>query len=99
MHYYRVSVQASAKDKAPVEEPSVVKDLSAKYACSEGQLLLRWALQHGYAVLPKSCNRDRIAENIDLYRIDITLDDMAALDSLNQDTPLAWPIGNPLHAP
>lgn len=54
------------------------------------QVYLRWSLQHGAVVIPKSSNRQRIVENADLY--DFSLDDasMMALDALNEFHTVSW---------
>ena len=48
-----------------MKHPTIVS-LSKKYACSPGQLLVRWSLQHGYVPLPKSVKKERILENADI---------------------------------
>ena len=54
------------------------------------QVLLRWGVQHGFVVLPKSVNEPRIAENAALF--DFTLDAlaMAALDALEEGHATGW---------
>ena len=73
--------------------------MATKYGISEAQLLLRWSIQHGYPILPKSSKLSRIQENKDLYNFTISDDDMTALDGLDQDLVFAWPNRNPLHCP
>ena len=78
----------------------VLKGLASKYSVSEGALLLRWALEHGYPILPKSCNKDRIAQNLsEPQAFEITPGDVKALDALDQQTVFAWPVGDPMQAP
>ena len=50
-------------------------------------MLLRWALQRGFAILPKSTSAARIAENRDLFRPAHVLSspEMAELDALDRD--------------
>lgn len=62
-----------------------LKELAAQYNKSPAQIVLRWHLQHGRVVIPKSVHAARMAENIDLF--DFTLSDqhMAVLNALNQD--------------
>ncbi|CAN5746668.1 aldo/keto reductase [soil metagenome] len=57
---------------------------------SNAQVLLRWGVQHGLVVLPKSTHEKRIAENADLF--DFTLDGeaMAALDALDAGEATGW---------
>jgi 2,5-diketo-D-gluconate reductase A len=68
----------------------VAKEVAAKLGVSEAKLLLRWGLQQGYAVLTKSCQPERIKENLALYDFSIPDEDMNRLNSLDLQTPLAW---------
>ena len=45
--------------------------------------MLRWHLQRGRSVIPKSTKPQRIAENIDVFDVDLTLDQLAAIDALD----------------
>jgi diketogulonate reductase-like aldo/keto reductase len=47
-------------------------------------VLLRWCLQHGVPVIPKSTHRDRIAANARLFDFTLADADMAALDALDR---------------
>jgi 2,5-diketo-D-gluconate reductase A len=76
----------------------VIEAMSTKYNVKESQLLLRWAIQHGYGILPKSRNKERIQNNTEIFHFTISNEDMAALDALDQNAAVAWPIGNPLEA-
>lgn len=49
-----------------------------------------WSLQHGFVCLPKSSKRDRLIENVDVARLDISPDDMAALDNLDEHLVTDW---------
>ena len=61
----------------------VVTEVAERAGRTPAQVLLRWCLQHGVPVIPKSTHRDRIEENARIF--DFTLDekDMAALDALD----------------
>lgn len=69
---------------------------SAGVIKSPAQILIRWALQHGLVVLPKSRNRARIFENAGVFDFGITPEDMQLLDSFNEDLRTCW---DPTHAP
>ena len=66
-----------------LQEPTLLT-VSAKYGITPAQVLLRWALEHGVIVIPKSFNRRRIAENRDVFHFAFDADDMAALDALDE---------------
>ncbi|KAH8909237.1 Aldo/keto reductase [Coniochaeta sp. PMI_546] len=74
----------------------VIQSLSKKYACTQAQLLVRWSLQHGFVSLPKSSRRDRLVENVDVGGLNISADDMAALDNLDEHLVTDW---DPTDAP
>ena len=69
--------------------------MAAKYGVSEAQVLLRWGVQKGFAVIPKSANEDRIRKNIDLFSFEIDRDDMAAIAEMDRGKAVAWSIGDP----
>jgi diketogulonate reductase-like aldo/keto reductase len=45
--------------------------------------MLRWTLQKGTVVIPKSSNKARITENADIFSFSISADDMRRLDALS----------------
>jgi 2,5-diketo-D-gluconate reductase A len=77
---------------------SPFKVMAAKYNVSEAQVLLRWAIQKGYPVLPKSTNPERIRQNADVFSFSIDDADMAAIEKLDRGDGVAWPVGDPTKA-
>ena len=76
------------------DNSSPFKRMSAKYGVSEAQLLLRWGLQMGFVILPKSSDESRIRENFDLsFEIDDT--DMKEISTMDKGDGVAWPNGDP----
>lgn len=63
---------------------------------STAQILIRWALQHGLVVIPKSANPARIRENAAVFDFEISAADMKTLDSFNEDLRTCW---DPTDAP
>jgi len=63
---------------------------------SPAQILIRWALQRGLVVIPKSANRQRIFENADVFDFEITPEDMHILDGFNENLRTCW---DPTDAP
>ena len=45
--------------------------------------MLRWGLQQGRSVIPKSTKPQRIAENIDVFDFDLTAEELTAIDGLD----------------
>lgn len=62
----------------------VIVELSKKYNCNPGQLLVRWSVQHGYVPLPKSVKKERIVQNGDIGGFEIEEGDMAKMDGLDE---------------
>ena len=59
--------------------------LATKYAKTTAQIGLKWCLQKGIAVIPKSADPVRIAINADLYSFELEQSDMDLLDTLNMN--------------
>lgn len=59
--------------------------LGTKYAHTPAQVGLRWAIQKGISVIPKSTHPERIASNSRIFDFTIDQEDMDLLDTLNQN--------------
>jgi diketogulonate reductase-like aldo/keto reductase len=75
--FYRDSGHPSA-----LENP-VITGLAAKHGKSPAQVMLRWGLQQGRSVIPKSTKPRRIAENFDVFDFTLSQDELDALDALD----------------
>ncbi|UOQ88106.1 aldo/keto reductase [Agromyces endophyticus] len=58
---------------------------AARHGASPAQVVLRWHLQQGRVVIPKSVTPSRIAENLDVFGFELTADELAAIDALERD--------------
>lgn len=67
-----------------LEDPTIV-GIAAAHSKSPAQVMLRWHLQEGRSVIPKSTKPHRIAENFDVFDFDLTADEVAAIDGLDTD--------------
>ncbi|WP_432102174.1 aldo/keto reductase [Streptomyces sp. bgisy091] len=67
--------------RSVLEDPAVT-GIAEAHSKSPAQVLLRWGLQQGRSVIPKSTKRHRIAENIDVFDFELTAGELAALDAL-----------------
>ncbi|WP_060886578.1 aldo/keto reductase [Streptomyces caniscabiei] len=70
------------EDRRSVLQDPAVTQIAAAHGKSPAQVLLRWGLQQGRSVIPKSTKPHRIAENIDVFDFALTADEMTALDTL-----------------
>ncbi|KAF2720912.1 Aldo/keto reductase [Polychaeton citri CBS 116435] len=70
------------------EEP-LLKKLGEKHKKTPAQILLRWGLQMGFVILPKSVTPSRIEENVGLYDFELDEEDLKALDT-KEYAPCAW---------
>jgi diketogulonate reductase-like aldo/keto reductase len=61
-----------------------VRQIADRLGRTPAQVLLRWCLQHDVPVIPKSTHRERIEENGRLFDFELSEEDMAALDGLDQ---------------
>jgi D-xylose reductase len=52
---------------------------------TEAQVVLRWALQRGTAIIPKTSQKERLAENIALYDFRLNEEEMTAISALNEN--------------
>lgn len=62
-----------------------IKTLAVKYQRSPAQITLRWELQKGIVIIPKSVHKDRIIENSALFDFSITSNDMKRIDALDKN--------------
>lgn len=61
----------------------VLEDIADKYETTVAKVCLRWSLQHGFLPLPKSVTPSRIEDNTDLFGFDLSVEDMAQIDELD----------------
>jgi 2,5-diketo-D-gluconate reductase A len=71
----------SALRGGTLEHPAVVA-VAERLGRTPAQVIVRWHLQHGIVVIPKSVQRERIVANADVGGFTLTDDDVAALDAL-----------------
>lgn len=70
--------------------------IGEKYGKTTAQILIRWALEHQFVVIPKSANEHRIVENASIFDFSISAEDLEFLDELNENLITSW---DPTNAP
>jgi diketogulonate reductase-like aldo/keto reductase len=61
----------------------VIGGIAQAHDKTPAQVMLRWHLQQGRSVIPKSTKPQRIAENLDVFDFDLTTEELAAIDALD----------------
>lgn len=67
-----------------LDDPTVAEVAEAQ-GRTPAQVVLRWELQHGIVVIPKSARHERLVENLALFDFELSVDEMAAIDALDRD--------------
>ncbi|KAF7188803.1 putative NAD(P)H-dependent D-xylose reductase xyl1 [Pseudocercospora fuligena] len=91
-----------AKDTPLLFDHNDIKSIADKHNKSPAQILLRWATQRGIAVIPKSNNQSRLAQNLDVCSFDLSdaeIKQISALDKgLRFNNPLNYGVPVPIFA-
>jgi len=77
-----ITFYRDGQHSSTLEDP-VIGDIAKAHGKTPAQVMLRWHLQQGRSVIPKSTNPARIAENIDVFDFDLSTDELAAIDALD----------------
>ena len=86
MKYYNVVPEAWAPlggGRYNPFEDEMLKGIADKYNKSVGQVILRWNVQRGVVVIPKSTHVERIKENIDIFDFELNEEEMKQISSLD----------------
>lgn len=74
-----------AKPEESVLEHPVVQAIAAKLRRTPAQVVLRWGVQRGTAVIPKTSNPGRLRENLGVFEFELSAADMTAITALNRN--------------
>ncbi|MGN0384000.1 MAG: aldo/keto reductase [Eubacterium sp.] len=89
MDKYGVQIEAWApfgEGRGGLFENQVLIDIGNKYGKSTAQIMLRWNIQRGVVVIPKSTHYERMVENFDVFDFKLAEDDMARIAELDTKT-------------
>jgi len=74
-----------ASEQESVLDQAVVTTIAERLQRSPAQVVLRWGIQRGTAVIPKTSRVERLAENLAVFDFTLNDDDMAAISALNRN--------------
>lgn len=73
----------SGDDNSPLNDPTIAA-IGRAHGKTPAQVMLRWHIQEGRSAIPKSVHANRIAENFNVFDFELTADELASIDALNQ---------------
>lgn len=73
-----------AQGKSDLLSRPVLTAVAAKHGKTAAQVVIRWHLQHGTIVFPKTSSPARLAENADVFDFELSADEMAVIDSMDE---------------
>jgi diketogulonate reductase-like aldo/keto reductase len=76
--------------KANRLDDETVQGIADDHGKTAAQVLIRWALQHEIITIPKSTDKGRIQENADVFDFELSDEEMARLDGLDEDHVTSW---------
>jgi diketogulonate reductase-like aldo/keto reductase len=87
----RIQIEAYAPLTAGrrLHDPRITA-IAKKHGRTNAQVLLRWAIQHGLVVIPKSAHPDRIAENARIFDFELASEEVSAMDGLDDGFRSSW---------
>jgi diketogulonate reductase-like aldo/keto reductase len=92
--YSPLGRQGADREGPRLFDEKIVESLAQKYKKTKAQVLLNWAVSRGTIAIPKSTTPERIAENIDIFDFELTVDERNDLNSLNKNyrfvNPASW---------
>lgn len=77
-----IQLTDDGKTAEPLLGHKVITDIASKHGKTPAQVLLRWSIERGVAVIPKSMNVERTRTNIDLFSFSLDKDDLSAIAKL-----------------
>ena len=72
--------------KGMFDEP-VLAEIAQKHGKTPAQVILRWNIQQGVIIIPKSVHKDRMEENISIWDFELDSEDMERISALDKDCP------------
>lgn len=75
-----------AEGKHNIFENEALRSIAGKYQKTVAQIILRWLTQRGVVAIPKSVRKERIVENFNVFDVELSPEDMAAIGALDMKT-------------
>jgi 2,5-diketo-D-gluconate reductase A len=89
MDKYKVQIEAWApfgEGRGGTFDNPVIAEIAAKYGKTTAQVMLRWHIQRGVVVIPKSTHKERMEENFKVFDFTLSEEDMTKIAALDKET-------------
>lgn len=67
-----------------------IQEIAQRHGKTTAQVELRWSLQHGFVVIPKTTHEQRMQENADIFDLTLSTNEMLMIDALDQQQHAIW---------
>ncbi len=79
-----VTLEGYSPFKTANPNEPVLAEIARRHGATTHQVILRWHIDHGFVVIPKSSNPERIVSNFDVFGFELTADELARIDALGR---------------
>jgi len=79
-----VTLEGYSPFKTTDANDRVLSEIARRHGVTAHQIILRWHIDHGFVVIPKSSNPERIAANFDVFGFELTTEEVERIDGLGQ---------------
>lgn len=86
------TTKSNEKVSLYILENDIIKNISEHHDKTPNQVILRWAIQRGFSVIPRSKSEKHLKENLEIFDFELSKEEMDMIGSLNQDK---YSRGNP----
>ncbi|KAJ2655275.1 D-xylose reductase [Coemansia sp. RSA 1200] len=83
--YQELGFKADSPSFKPLLKHDVIAEIAKTHEKSPAQVLLRWAVERGCAVIPKSSNVDRLRQNLDIFGFSLSDDEVVRINDLDKN--------------
>ncbi len=80
--YFQLNMAEAGE--AVLEQPQI-REIAARHQRTPAQVVLRWGIQRGTAIVPKTSNPARLQENLNLFDFELSAEEMATISGLNRN--------------
>jgi diketogulonate reductase-like aldo/keto reductase len=85
IHNIKIESYSPLMQGGEILNDPIIRQIADKYGKTPAQVVLRWHIQNGLIVIPKSVTPSRIRENIDIFDFELADQDLQAINTMNAE--------------